>query len=179
MASSTPPGARTTLAEVIAVLDLAGEAGAQLWLDGGWGVDALLGGPTREHADLDVAIEAGHLEPFVNALLAEQFVPVGEQSATPWNFLLSHPGGAVVDLHVIRFDRDGNGVLGPPEAGNAYPAGSLTGNGRLGGRDVHCVTAEWAVRFHDAYPGDADDRADVHALCERFGLRVPEQYRNA
>jgi len=31
------------------------------------------------------------------------------------------PTGAVVDLHVIVLDADGNGVLRPPHAGNAYP----------------------------------------------------------
>lgn len=44
MPTSTPPGARTTLVDVLHVLDLADTAGARLWLDGGWGVDALLGG---------------------------------------------------------------------------------------------------------------------------------------
>jgi lincosamide nucleotidyltransferase A/C/D/E len=42
---------------------------------------------------------------------------------------------------------------------------------------VECVAAEWLVRFHGAYTGDAKDRADVRALCDRFGLAIPEQYR--
>lgn len=105
------------------------------------------------------------------------FAKAGEGSATSWNFLLAHPQGAVVDLHVIVLDAEGNGVLGRPENGNAFPARSLTGRGTLGGRGVDCVSAEWAVRFHDAYRGDADDRADVRALCDRFGLEIPDQYR--
>jgi len=177
VATSTPPGARTTLTNVLDILDLADSAGARLWLDGGWGVDALLGRQSREHADLDVAIEARHLEAFLEVLLDNGFVKVGEASATPWNFLLAHPAGAVVDLHIVVFDANGNGVLGPPDEGNAYPAASLTGRGKIGDRTVDCITAEWAVQFHDAYPGDADDRTDVQALCERFGLQIPEQYR--
>ena len=100
-----------------------------------------------------------------------------EDGATAWNFLMQHRAGAVVDLHVIVLDADGNGVLGPPEAGHAYPADSLTGRGRIGDRIVDCITAEWAVKFRDAYAGDADDRADVLALCRRFDLAVPSQYR--
>jgi lincosamide nucleotidyltransferase A/C/D/E len=177
MPSSTPAGARTTAADVLAVLDLAERAGARLWIDGGWGVDALLGGQTREHGDLDVAVEARHLGAFREALSDNGYVAVGEDGATAWNFLLRHPAGPVVDLHVIVLDADGNGVLGPPEAGNAYPAASLTGRGTIGERVVECVAAEWAVRFRDAYAGDADDRADVLALCRRFDLPVPPQYR--
>ena len=177
MGSSTPDGARTTLDDVLTVLDLADEAGARLRIDGGWGVDALLGTQTRDHGDLDVAIEARHLEAFANALSGAGFETVGEAGATPWNFLVARSNGPVVDLHVIVLDADGNGVLGPPEAGDVYPAASLTGRGTVGGRAVECVAAEWLVRFHDAYAGDAKDRADVRALCERFGLAIPDQYR--
>ncbi|MEV7630200.1 hypothetical protein [Actinoplanes sp. NPDC089786] len=176
MPSSTPFGACTTLSDVLSVLRLADLVGARLWIDGGWGVDALLGGQTREHGDLDVAIEARHLSSFLAALSSQGFVAVGEDGATSWNFLMRHRDGAVVDLHVIVLDTDGNGLLGPPEAGHAYPADSLTGRGELGDRTVDCITAEWAVKFRDAYTGDLGDRADVLALCRRFGLPVPCQY---
>jgi len=193
---------------VLAVLVVADRVGARLWLDGGWGVDALLGGQTREHGDLDVAVEARHVEALVQGLahglgggridglngpsgdgpaegLGDRqsdglgdglgdgdvsglsvagFTRVGEEGARDCNFLLANPDGVVVDLHVIVLDAEGNGLLGPPEAGHGYPAQALTGRGRLGDRGVDCVSAEWVVRFHDAYPGDADDRADVRAL---------------
>ncbi|GAA3598296.1 hypothetical protein GCM10022223_12040 [Kineosporia mesophila] len=175
MATSTPPGSRTELGDVLTVLDLAGSA--RVWIDGGWGVDALLGRQTRDHGDLDLAIEARHLDAFVGTLSHHGFTAVGEDGATAWNFLLAGPGGAVVDLHVIVLDEHDNGVLGPVGKGAVYPAESLTGHGVLGDRPVSCIAAAWVVRFHDAYAGDADDRADVRALCDRFGLVVPEQYR--
>jgi lincosamide nucleotidyltransferase A/C/D/E len=31
--------------------------GIEMWVDGGWGVDALLGEQTRPHKDLDIAIQ--------------------------------------------------------------------------------------------------------------------------
>ena len=33
------------------------DLGAEIWVDGGWGVDALLGRQTRRHKDLDIAIQ--------------------------------------------------------------------------------------------------------------------------
>lgn len=122
-------------------------------------------------------MEARHLDALVNVLLDCGYARAGEQGATRWNFLLAHPQGAVVDLHVLVPDEHGNGVLGPPEAGNVHPADSLTGRGRIGDRVVDCIAAQWAVRFRDAYVGDVDDRADVRALCDQFGLAVPKQYR--
>ena len=37
-------------------LDLFDELGIKVWIDGGWGVDALLGECTRDHQDLDIII---------------------------------------------------------------------------------------------------------------------------
>ena len=39
-----------------------------------------------------------------------------------------------------------------------------------------CITPEWLVRFHTGYEIDATDRADVSAVCERFGIPVPREY---
>jgi lincosamide nucleotidyltransferase A/C/D/E len=39
--------------DVLAVLDRLGAAGVAVWLDGGWGIDALLGRQSRAHADAD------------------------------------------------------------------------------------------------------------------------------
>jgi lincosamide nucleotidyltransferase A/C/D/E len=36
-------------------------SGVEIWIDGGWGVDALLGEQTRPHRDLDIAIQKKHL----------------------------------------------------------------------------------------------------------------------
>jgi lincosamide nucleotidyltransferase A/C/D/E len=42
--------------EVVRIFDLLEAQGLQVWLDGGWGVDALVGTQTRKHDDLDVAV---------------------------------------------------------------------------------------------------------------------------
>jgi lincosamide nucleotidyltransferase A/C/D/E len=84
---------------------------------------------------------------------------------------------AVVDLHPIDLDESRQQNPRPPENGAAYPADSLPGQGRIGGSPVRCISPEHAVAFHDAYEGDAEDRADVGALCARFDLPLPQQYR--
>jgi lincosamide nucleotidyltransferase A/C/D/E len=42
--------------DVLAVLDRLDRARVAVWLDGGWGVDALLGRRSRPHRDLDLVI---------------------------------------------------------------------------------------------------------------------------
>jgi lincosamide nucleotidyltransferase A/C/D/E len=84
--------------------------------------------------------------------------------------------GHQIDFHVVVLAADGRGVYGPPENGQSYPAEALTGSGMVRGRTVACITPEWLVRFHTGYEIDATDRADVAALCERFGIPVPREY---
>jgi lincosamide nucleotidyltransferase A/C/D/E len=42
---------------LLAVVGVLEAEGISVWLDGGWGVDALLGYQTRDHDDLDVVVE--------------------------------------------------------------------------------------------------------------------------
>jgi lincosamide nucleotidyltransferase A/C/D/E len=46
-----------TSVDVIEIYTTLADLGICVWIDGGWGVDALLGRQTRSHKDLDIAIE--------------------------------------------------------------------------------------------------------------------------
>jgi lincosamide nucleotidyltransferase A/C/D/E len=46
-----------TVADVDWYLDLFDRLGIGVWIDGGWGVDALLGEETRPHQDLDIIVQ--------------------------------------------------------------------------------------------------------------------------
>ncbi|WP_432572278.1 nucleotidyltransferase domain-containing protein [Kineococcus sp. SYSU DK005] len=159
--------------DVLEVLDLLAAAGAgSVWVDGGWGVDALLGAQSREHRDLDLVVEEEDLPAVRAALQAAAFTEVPGGRA--WNFVVADQAGRQVDLHVIRTGGDGTGWYGPH--GQAYPACSLLGTGVIAGRAVRCLTAQYQVRSHTGYEHDGDDVHDVMALCERFGVPLPEQY---
>jgi len=43
-------------ADVVTIVDRLERAGLHVWIDGGWGVDALVGRQTRPHDDLDLVI---------------------------------------------------------------------------------------------------------------------------
>src|SRR5215213_10917495 len=97
-------------ADVLMVLDRLEAAGLVAWLDGGWGVDALVGSQSRPHRDVDLVIARGD-RPAVQAALA---VAGFEHDPTavpglPARVLLADPGGRQVDLHLVVFDGQGNG----------------------------------------------------------------------
>lgn len=150
--------------------------GVDVWLDGGWGVDALLGCQTRPHADLDIVIQQKDIPGLRTYLEAHDYVDVERDDTSPWNFVLGDAQGHDVDIHVIVFDGAGNGIYGPAWRGMMYPAASLTGTGEVGGLPVRCISAKYMVQFHSGYTLRAHDFADVAALCRRFGIAYPDEY---
>jgi lincosamide nucleotidyltransferase A/C/D/E len=166
-----------TIDDVMWFLALMDDAGVEVWLDGGWAVDACLGAQTRRHGDIDIAIEERHVAAAVGALERHEFAPLPRDDTRAWNFVLGDRVGRQVDFHVVVLADDGRGVYGPPGNGEFYPADALTGTGTVGGRQVRCIAPRWLVAYRTGYEVDADDWADVHALCERFDIPIPDDYR--
>lgn len=151
--------------------------GVEIWIDGGWGVDALLGEQTRVHGDLDMVIQQKDVPKALELLKKQGYGDVPRPDTSPWNFVMGDDEGHEIDFHVIVFDDEGNGICGPVEKGAIFPAGSLSGTGTIGGHTVRCITPEHMVRFHTGYEPRENDFKDVHALCKRFGIDLPEGYR--
>jgi len=140
-----------TAADVISLYAELETLKIEVWVDGGWGVDALLGEQTRCHQDLDIVVQQQDV-PRLRQLLEQQgYREIKVEEARPWNFVLGDGTGREIDLHVILLDAHGNGLYGPAVNGVMYPAASLTGTGSIKGRTVRCISPEWMVKFHSGY----------------------------
>jgi lincosamide nucleotidyltransferase A/C/D/E len=162
--------------EVLAVLTALQARGFKFWLDGGWGIDALLGQVTRPRGDVDLVVEMGMMPQVVGALEPLGF-SVGEDLA-PVRVVLSAPGGRQVDLHPVTFDEQGTGwQLGaaPGGADCPYPAWGF-GHGRILDREVPCLSPELQVEHHCGYEPTELDRLDMDRLSRHFGLALPFPY---
>jgi len=150
--------------------------GIEIWVDGGWGVDALLGEQTRPHKDLDIAIQQKDVPKLRELLEARGYKDIKLEEAQPWNFVLGDDKDHEIDVHVIVFDDKRNGLYGPVEKGIMYHAASLTGSGAIDGHTVKCISPEWMVKFHSGYELKDKDFKDVSALCKKFGIELPEEF---
>lgn len=170
--------ARTPLAAVLDLLDLADEVGVEFWVNCGWAVDATLGHQTRDHRDLDILIERRHEPTFAAALRQRGFESVDDEDAQPWSYVLTDSRGHQVDVHVIERLPAGGWAHGPeggpPE--QLIAAHALDGEGQIGGRRVRCPTPETIVQWHTGYAPADRDWSDVSALCRRFGIDIPDDY---
>jgi lincosamide nucleotidyltransferase A/C/D/E len=86
-----------TGADVVEILGWLDVASADVWLDGGWGVDALVGEQTREHKDLDLIVRDAHVSRMREALATHGFAQV--EGGVPQSFILADERGREVDVH--------------------------------------------------------------------------------
>jgi lincosamide nucleotidyltransferase A/C/D/E len=156
---------------VVQLMQLFDQNGIDVVVDGGWGVDALLGEQTRSHQDLDIAVQHKEVPKLCALLEAHGYKDVPRNDSWECNFVMGDEKGREVDVHSYTYDAHGKLVFGVE-----YPFGSLTGTGSIQGYPVKCISPEWMVKFHSGYELDENDYRDVSALCERFGIALPAEY---
>lgn len=153
--------------KVLQIYNLLDKEGVKIWVDGGWGVDALLEQQTREHADLDIAIDHTQETKMLGLLDTQDYKVVQTNEQTKHQYVLGD-GAHLIDVHVFGFDEAGNNVYGIK-----YSKESLTGTGKINGHEVRCISPEWAVKFHQHAKMGETDRHDLRLLSEKFGICLP------
>lgn len=168
--------AMMTALDVAFILDRLDEARIEAWVEGGWGVDALLLEQTRPHADLDLIVRVDDVPSMREALGGLGFeLARGEPES---NFVLHDKRGREVDVHPVRFDAEGDGVYRMENGDDwIYPAVGFDGTGRIGPRVVRCLTPDAQMVCHaTGYQPGATDFHDMRQLNARFGTRLQPPY---
>jgi lincosamide nucleotidyltransferase A/C/D/E len=159
--------------DVLEVIGWLRQASITAWVDGGWGVDALIGRQTRPHQDLDLVVDERSLEALLDLLMAKGFAI--EHDRLPTAIVTRHPDGRSIDLHPVSLTPDGGGDQVQPDGTSWHSGPPTTGNIDL--MAVPCCDVDTQLRAHVGYEPDATDRADITALAEAFACELPEPYR--
>lgn len=162
--------------QVAALQGRAVERGIDLCVVGGWGVDALLGAATREHNDLDVLLPLTALHESLSFLAEEGFrlAYMWEESrgiaghhrlvgeSIPSAFVVTHPDGREVDIHV--YQPLASGLVCLWDTDRALVAEDLAARGEIDGAPVRCMTAAMQLTCHRGYDLPPAHAADVGLL---------------
>ena len=158
-----------TAEDVVEIVGWLAASGVDVWLDGGWGVDALIGEQTREHEDLDLIVRDAHEAVMREVLASHGFAE--QHDSVPQNFVLADGGGREVDVHPVTFDDVGDGHLrtydGEPFG---HPAAAFAAVGSIAGESFACLSPEAQMSNHSwGYTPDDTDVRDMRLLHERLG----------
>jgi lincosamide nucleotidyltransferase A/C/D/E len=161
---------------VLRVVGALQSAGVSVWLDGGWGVDALVGEQTRDHDDLDCVIALSGAPIARDALAALGFAVSLDE--LPTRFVVRDRGDHRVDFHTVTFDDTGAATQRLQDGTTVpYPAQGFSGFGHVAGVRVACLTAAVQSLHHLGYDPDDKDHHDMGLLADRFGIDLPAPYR--
>ena len=158
-----------SLLTVVALLET---DGIDVWLDGGWGVDALLGHQTRDHDDLDLVAELDHATRIIELLGGLGYSLVA--GCPPKSFVMVDPLGRQVDVHPVTFNAEGGGVYQMDDGTEwVYPPQGFAGRGSVDETPVRCLSPEVQVLVHAGYELTRKDYRELYLLRERFGVEPP------
>jgi lincosamide nucleotidyltransferase A/C/D/E len=166
-----------TTSALVELLELLDAARIPVWLDGGWGVDALLGERTRPHRDVDIILRVADVPKLLEIMGSRGFAI--KEGVPPSSFVLADGLGLKVDVHAVVFDDDDNGVYRMQNGEDwIYPAEGFDGQGVIAGRSVSCLSPEAQVLCHaNGYAPTEKDLRDMARLQERFGVELPPHLR--
>ena len=121
--------------DVFEVINALESASVDVWVHGGWGIDALLGEQTRPHDDLDVIIRAVDVEAAVRATRSLGFAMMTDE--LPQVFVVQDTADRRIDFHPVRFRSDGSAVQESNNGGVwVFSAHGLLGTGLISGRKI-------------------------------------------
>jgi len=123
--------------DVLEVLQHLAGAGVVVWLDGGWGVDALLGRHTRSHEDVEVVLSCEQA-PLAEEILLQADYTIAED-ARPTRIVLWASQDRRIDVHLVTFDSQGDGFQRLPDGTNfRYHRAGFVGRGLVEGQMPYC-----------------------------------------
>lgn len=158
--------------EVLILVGALDDLGVVCWLDGGWGVDSLLGEQTREHSDLDLVVGRGDVDRVVGHLTSQGYEVIRDW--LPTSIAFRDRAGREVDLHPVDLTAEGGGDQVLQDGSTWHYSAPV--EGVIGGRSVLCAPPRDQLLMHRGYDPRPVDLVDVRRIAERFALRAPPPF---
>ncbi|MFJ3880075.1 nucleotidyltransferase domain-containing protein [Streptomyces sp. NPDC090077] len=158
--------------------EIAEVLGVEVRLRGGWAMDFFLGGPTRDHEDVDWFAWSEDAPALTGALLASGYEPLpGPPAGQQLDFAKE---GEEISFALLARDSDGLPVVaGGPWAGERWPRGVVEGSeGRIG--ELRCPVVSPGAQIEikrmmpvwvPGRPRRAKDAEDIGRLEEALRSR--------
>lgn len=152
----------TTKEDLMTVITLLKNAGITYWIDGGWGVDILVGKQTRDHRDIDINFDSQYTEELLKLLLE-----YGYEVDTDWRpvriELYSEKYG-YLDIHPFVLNKDGTAKQADLDGGWYAFEKDFFGNAVFERKTIPCISVKGQIIFHSGYDLRDQDKHDIAIL---------------
>ena len=144
---------------VVSLLQLLEDQGVPVWLDRGWGVDALAGRISRSHGDLDLVTAPLNLPKVIETLTQAGWAPTDGAQLTAGlvSFTLEDPQGNQVEIRAVAEALE-------PDFG---------ASGNLHGHAVPCVEPDRQLRWRTHRKLTRNDMQAIRILHRELGVPLP------
>lgn len=169
------PKAQMSGNDVLEILKILNSAAIDVWIDGGWGIDALVTRQTRVHSDLDVVAPLNKVDELKEVLGKIGFSVCEDE--LPARLVMKDDTHRQIDFHTVTFDEESGGIQKLQDGTSyRYPPEGFNAIGVINGKKVKCVTPEVQAECHYGYQPDDNDKHDMKLLHEYFGIPLTEPY---
>ncbi|MGG5369202.1 nucleotidyltransferase domain-containing protein [Enterococcus sp. AZ196] len=166
MKSNSEHNSITSKDSFLRIIDLLNELDIRYWIEGGWGIDVLVGKQTRPHRDIDIDFDAEEEQLLLNKLIEMGYKIITDQR--PTRAELYHPNYGYIDIHPFIISDAGIMQQANPEGGYYELNAEWFSKRIFEGRQIPCVSVEGQRIFHSGYDLRAVDHADLKALKRAF-----------
>lgn len=152
----------TSKENLMEMLDFLDSLKMRYWIDGGWGVDILIGKQNREHRDIDVDFDSEYTDALLDALETKGF-----EITTDWRpcrIELKHSELGYVDIHPFLINSDNSARQADPEGGWFDFGADCFTSAVFEGRRIPCISAKAQKLFHSGYEMREVDKVDMENL---------------
>jgi hypothetical protein len=162
------------LAAIAEVREVSRRLAVDVWLRGGWAVDFSVGRVTREHADVDWFVWAGHLPAIAQSLTELGWECVESPTPGPHRTMVRH------DVHMSFLAMAPGAGSSPviadgPLMGEPWPASMIAGAhvGRIGAQDCLTISPAAQLRLKQMtprwFPGRTTRPKDLDDIAQLEG----------
>jgi lincosamide nucleotidyltransferase A/C/D/E len=180
-------GEMVSAQDVVIIYQRLLDNGIQVWLTGGWGIDALLGEQTRPHQDLDVIVLLDDVVRMRELLGRDGYGLKELWSENRWvldahgietatAFVLRDSEGRELDVHAMRLDDQSNGIPAWEGGRFVFKRQDLAGAGVIARVAVQCLSPEMQVSCHTGYELPDKQSRDLELLYGKFSVEYPAEY---
>lgn len=156
----------TSKENLLEVLDLLDHLNMQYWIDGGWGIDILLGKQHRAHRDIDVDFDCAYTDVLLRVLEKQGYTIVVDWR--PSRIELHHPTLGYIDIHPLIIEKDGSAKqAGLNDDWYVFDAEWFT-SALFEGRVIPCISAKAQKLFHSGYKLREVDQIDLKNLASIY-----------